>query len=233
MKSEDAGVKNSILTTGGEKKRRHNRIGEIKKKNSDNICEEKTLAILKGPFKTLCFLNYALMICQDYDITSSLRRGALQVITTSPPILPIEDPNDSLIMGNEDLNTIPEKESDEFIKSSVEDLVSIPSEFEDTSGIYSECIFPSCNDFSPINIFEKKSVTFSNPLFDSNDDFTFNDDESLSDEDVSEDNVKVYSNPLFEFDDEYISSEVNPLFDEVLENIESKDSYDSNLDEPD
>nr|GFD02133.1 hypothetical protein [Tanacetum cinerariifolium] len=26
---------------------------------------------------------------------------------------------------------------------------------------------------------------------------------------------------------------VNPLFDEVLENIKSKDSYDSNLDEPD
>nr|GEX62152.1 reverse transcriptase domain-containing protein [Tanacetum cinerariifolium] len=30
------------------------------------------------PFKTLCFFNYALMIRQDYDITSSLRRGALQ-----------------------------------------------------------------------------------------------------------------------------------------------------------
>nr|GFA95712.1 hypothetical protein [Tanacetum cinerariifolium] len=30
------------------------------------------------PFKSLCFLNYALMIRQDYDITSSLRRGALQ-----------------------------------------------------------------------------------------------------------------------------------------------------------
>nr|GEZ65744.1 ribonuclease H-like domain-containing protein [Tanacetum cinerariifolium] len=59
------------------------------------------------------------------------------------------------------------------------------------------------------------------------------DDESLSDEDVLEDNVKIYSNPLFEFDDEYISSNVNPLFDKVLENIESKDSYDSNLDEPD
>ncbi|GKA75517.1 hypothetical protein Tco_0781895 [Tanacetum coccineum] len=49
---------------------------------------------------------------------------------------------------------------------------------------------------------------------------------------VAEDNVKIYSNPLFEFDDEYISSDVNPLFDEVLENIESKDSYVSNLDEP-
>ncbi|GJT18532.1 hypothetical protein Tco_0877238 [Tanacetum coccineum] len=58
------------------------------------------------------------------------------------------------------------------------------------------------------------------------------DDESLSDEDVPEDNVKIYSNPLLEFDDEYISSDVNPLFDEVLENIESKDSYVSNLDEP-
>ncbi|GJU74777.1 retrovirus-related pol polyprotein from transposon TNT 1-94 [Tanacetum coccineum] len=42
---------------------------------------------------------------------------------------------------------------------------------------------------------------------------------------------KIYSNPLFEFDDEYISSDVNPLFDEVLEDIECKDSYDSNLDE--
>nr|GEV34147.1 retrovirus-related Pol polyprotein from transposon TNT 1-94 [Tanacetum cinerariifolium] len=32
-------------------------------------------------FKTLCVLNYALMIRHDYDLTSSLRRGALQVQT--------------------------------------------------------------------------------------------------------------------------------------------------------
>ncbi|GJT52785.1 hypothetical protein Tco_0978942 [Tanacetum coccineum] len=50
-------------------------------------------------------------------------------------------------------------------------------------------------------------------------------------EDVPKENFKFYSNPLFEFDDEYISSDVNPLFDEVLEDIESKDSYVSNLDE--
>ncbi|GJX70005.1 hypothetical protein Tco_0307176 [Tanacetum coccineum] len=74
-------------------------------------------------------------------------------------------------------------------------------------------------------------MTFSNPLFDSNEDFTSSDNESLSDEDAPEDRVKIYSNPLFEFDDEYISSNVNPLFEEVLENIESKDSYVSNLDE--
>nr|GEU92224.1 hypothetical protein [Tanacetum cinerariifolium] len=163
------------------------------------------------------------------DIISQLPSSIL--ITTSPSILPIEDPEDSLIMGNEELSIIPEKESDEFIKSSVEDLVPILSGSEDTSGSDSECILPSCDDFSPINIFEEKSVTFSNPLFDSNDDFTSSDDESLSDEDVLEDNDKIYSNPLFEFDDEYISRDVNLFFDEVLEDIECKDSYDPNLDE--
>ncbi|GKE21745.1 hypothetical protein Tco_1433257 [Tanacetum coccineum] len=103
------------------------------------------------------------------------------------PVFPTLEPEDSLIMGDENLSTIPEKESDEVIKSSVEDLVPIPSD----------------------------------------------DDESLSDEDVPKDNVKIYSNPLFEFDDKYISSDVNPLFDEVLEDIKSKDSYVSKLDEPD
>nr|GFC24914.1 hypothetical protein [Tanacetum cinerariifolium] len=48
MKSGDARVKNSILTLGGEKKRRLHRIGKIKKKNSDNIGEEKIMAIRKG-----------------------------------------------------------------------------------------------------------------------------------------------------------------------------------------
>nr|GEV79241.1 hypothetical protein [Tanacetum cinerariifolium] len=48
MKSRDAGVKNSFLTPGGEKKRRHQRISKMRKKNSDNICEENIMAILKG-----------------------------------------------------------------------------------------------------------------------------------------------------------------------------------------
>nr|GEW42434.1 hypothetical protein [Tanacetum cinerariifolium] len=133
-------------------------------------------------------------------------------------------------MGNEKLNTIPIKESNEFIKSSVEDLVPILSEFKDTSGSESVCMLPSCDDFSPIDVPKEKSVTFSNPLFNSNDDFTSS-DELLFDEDIPKDNVKIYSKPLFEFDDEYISSDVNPLFDEVLEDIECKDSYDLNLDE--
>ncbi|GKA53442.1 hypothetical protein Tco_0746757, partial [Tanacetum coccineum] len=169
---------------------------------------------------------------EEYSIPLNKMPQILRSIALTP-VSSIMEPKDSLIIGNEHLSTIPEKESDEVIKSSVEDLVLIPSEFEDTSEGDSEYDLPSCDDFSSINVPCDNSVTLSNPLFDSNNDFTSSDDESLSDEGVPEDNVKIYSNPLFEFDDEYISSDVNPLFDEVLEDIESEDSYVSKLDEPD
>ncbi|GJT57312.1 hypothetical protein Tco_0992366 [Tanacetum coccineum] len=90
----------------------------------------------------------------------------------------------------------------------------------------------SIDDSPPLDILRGNSVTFSNPLFDANDDFTSCNDESLPEEDVLEENFKIYSNPLFEFDDEYTSSGINPLFNELLEDIKSKDSYVSNLDEP-
>ncbi|GKC98378.1 hypothetical protein Tco_1168653 [Tanacetum coccineum] len=82
----------------------------------------------------------------DYRIPSS------NAIT---PVLPTLEPKDSVIMGDEHLSTIPEKELDEFIKSSVEDLIPIPSESEDTSGSDSECILPLCDDFSPINVYDR------------------------------------------------------------------------------
>ncbi|GKG26523.1 hypothetical protein Tco_0402226, partial [Tanacetum coccineum] len=68
------------------------------------------------------------------------------------PVLPTIEPKDSLIMGDEDLSTTPEKESDEFIKSSVEYLVPILSESEDTSDNDSECDLPFCDDSSPLDV---------------------------------------------------------------------------------
>ncbi|GJZ03626.1 reverse transcriptase domain-containing protein [Tanacetum coccineum] len=47
---------------------------------------------------------------------------------------------------------------------------------------------------------------------------------------VPRDDSVTFSNPLFEFDVNFNSSDINPLFDEVLEEIECKDSY-PNLDE--
>ncbi|GKE38101.1 hypothetical protein Tco_1461506 [Tanacetum coccineum] len=58
------------------------------------------------------------------------------------------------------------------------------------------------------------------------------DDESFLKEDVQEENFQVYSNPLFKFDDNYNSSNINPLFKEMLEDVESKDSSVSNFDKP-
>ncbi|GJR21450.1 hypothetical protein Tco_0969977 [Tanacetum coccineum] len=110
------------------------------------------------------------------------------------PILPTEEPDNSLSMGDEHLSTILETESDELIKSSVENLVPIPSESEDFSDIESECDVPVCDNFT----------TFSNPLFDADDDFSSSDDESFSDEDVPK---KIYSNPLF--DEEIISTKID------------------------
>nr|GEV24376.1 hypothetical protein [Tanacetum cinerariifolium] len=50
-------------------------------------------------------------------------------------VLSTKEPKDSLIMGDKHLDTIPEKESNEFIKSSVENLVPNPSESQDLSNI--------------------------------------------------------------------------------------------------
>ncbi|GJR32108.1 hypothetical protein Tco_1108340 [Tanacetum coccineum] len=53
------------------------------------------------------------------------------LMTCSTAITPDSPKTDSLIMEDEHLDTIPETESDEFIKSSVEGLVQNPSESED------------------------------------------------------------------------------------------------------
>ncbi|GKD52773.1 hypothetical protein Tco_1281749 [Tanacetum coccineum] len=56
-------------------------------------------------------------------------------------------------------------------------------------------------------------------------------DTSMSDnKNVPRDDSVTFSNPLFEFHVNFKSSDINPLFDEMLEDIECKDSYDSNPD---
>nr|GEZ10647.1 hypothetical protein [Tanacetum cinerariifolium] len=89
------------------------------------------------------------------------------------------EPVDSLSMEDEHLDTIPPTESDEFIKSCVENLVPNPSESEGENG----CDVPAC------------FTTFSNILFDAEYEFDSVDDQSLSNEDFLE---KIFSNPLFE-----------------------------------
>nr|GEX94058.1 hypothetical protein [Tanacetum cinerariifolium] len=112
-------------------------------------------------------------------------------------------------MGDEHLNTIPATKSDEFIKSSVKNLVPNPSESEGENG----CDVPTC------------FTTFSNVLFDAEYDFHSVDDQSLSDEDVPE---KIYSNPLFE--EEIIPMKIDQHYHNAESDlIESLRTHDSSL----
>nr|GEV46859.1 hypothetical protein [Tanacetum cinerariifolium] len=106
-------------------------------------------------------------------------------------LTPVVSTKDYLIIKDGHLNTILGKESDEFIKSSVENLVLNPSESEDER----ECGVPTCDDFT----------TFSNLLFDADNDFSSSDDESFSNEDILK---EIYSNPLF--DKEIIYIKIDP-----------------------
>nr|GEW10638.1 hypothetical protein [Tanacetum cinerariifolium] len=126
-------------------------------------------------------------------------------------------------------------ESDEVIKSRVKNLIPIPSKSEVTSKNESKFDVPVNDESSPI------FMTFSNLLFDCNDDFTSSDDVSLCNEDISMENFKIYSNPLFD-DEEIISSKIDlhhfnaesNLLESLLNNdtlIDSSPKFDYHLEE--
>ncbi|GJW97039.1 hypothetical protein Tco_0178847 [Tanacetum coccineum] len=91
------------------------------------------------------------------------------------PDLSIEEPDKSLSMGGEHLSTIPETESNEVIKSSVENLVPIPSESEGISD--DTCDVPVCEDSSTFDALKDHYEI----LFDSNDDDISSDDYDFED----------------------------------------------------
>nr|GEY33415.1 hypothetical protein [Tanacetum cinerariifolium] len=116
---------------------------------------------------------------------------------------------DSLSIGDEHLNTISATKSDEFIKSCVENLVPNPSESEGENG----CDVPA------------SFTTFSNVRFDADYEVDSVDDQSLSDEDISE---KIFLNPLFE--EEIIPMKIDQHhFNAESDLIESLLNHDSSI----
>ncbi|GKF16250.1 hypothetical protein Tco_0061168, partial [Tanacetum coccineum] len=107
-------------------------------------------------------------ICYDDDEDDTI---------TITPILLIKEPDNSLSMGDEHLDTISATESDEVIKSSVEDLVPIPSE---TEGVPKMCDAPLCKNTNPLNALNKHYEIVVN----SNDDNSSSDDDSTYGEDI-------------------------------------------------
>nr|GEZ37049.1 hypothetical protein [Tanacetum cinerariifolium] len=101
----------------------------------------------------------------------------LELVKIFAPIQSTKEPEHSLSMGYEHLSITPEMKSDEVTESNAENLLPIPSKFEVTLEDEIECDMPSKDDCSLV------FTTFSNPLFNDDDDLDSSNDESLFDED--------------------------------------------------
>nr|GEY37194.1 hypothetical protein [Tanacetum cinerariifolium] len=133
--------------------------GEIRKK-------EKLLQLEQWAYLSTHPLKRLNSFCYDDDDED--------YTLTVTPVLSTEEPDNSLSIGDEHLDTIPAMESDKFIKSSVEDLISIPSESE---GIPEhKCDVPSYDNSLPFDVSKDQFEDFS----ESNDEFSSTDDDSFS-----------------------------------------------------
>ncbi|GJR52976.1 hypothetical protein Tco_1403497, partial [Tanacetum coccineum] len=191
--------KTSNLRLSKNLKIRLNRVDREKKDSNDKVGKFKEV----GNVQIDSLEHYFLAECFDLECLNSVvnRLAKAKLFVISEKTLPYDQishifPNnnfeDSFTMGNEDLNFVPNKELDKEI------LIPIPRE----SKIGKDCDFPSCDDFQSFK-------TFSNPLFEKEDDFPSRNDESILKGEVHTETFKSYLNPLFEDDEEIISNEAS------------------------
>ncbi|GJZ76712.1 hypothetical protein Tco_0641384 [Tanacetum coccineum] len=169
--------------------------------------------------------------------------------TLSIPFLATMEPTDTLLMGDEVISTIPARETNEFIKSSVDDLVPIPRESEVTSDSVLECDMPATTPLPPTDNGEV-DFDINSPLGEQVVDFLMENvdvaglprhlvkrlfshllknpslTKGMSDEPLGDDTKPrffyvTFSNPLFDFNDDFTLCNDNPLFDEEFEDISS------------
>nr|GEX75087.1 hypothetical protein [Tanacetum cinerariifolium]GEX78772.1 hypothetical protein [Tanacetum cinerariifolium] len=93
------------------------------------------------------------------------------------PVLSTEETDNSLSMGDEHLDTIPATKLDEVIKSSAENLVTIPSEFEGIPDTM--CDVHLINNPTPLEAKDHFEI-----VINSNDDICSSDDDSLYNENI-------------------------------------------------
>nr|GEX77876.1 hypothetical protein [Tanacetum cinerariifolium] len=139
-------------------------------------------------------------------------------ITPDEPVLSTEEPDHSLSIGEEHLDTISATESDEFIKSGVETLISIPSESE---GIPEHvCDVPSHDNSPPLDVSKDQTEDFS----ESTEEFSSINDDSFSIDDI--DYVEA-SPPDFELVNsevmEIVIPKVRGIDDDILLTINHDD----------
>ncbi|GJW08596.1 hypothetical protein Tco_1571019 [Tanacetum coccineum] len=172
--------------------------------------------------------------------------------TPSLPFLTTMEPATTLLIGDEVISTTPERENDEFIKSSVDDLVPVPWESEVTS---------VCDDLEcdmhvniplPTTDVREEDFDINSPLGEYVVDFLMENvhvaglprhlvkqlfshllknlsltngmsDEPLGDDTKPRSYYVTFSNSLFDFNDDSTLCYDNPLFDEEFVDISSLD----------
>nr|GEZ38690.1 hypothetical protein [Tanacetum cinerariifolium] len=127
---------------------------------------------------------WKLLVCYDDDddeersdsLNDNIIFGfpSFSAITPDKPVLSNEEPDNSPSMGDEHLDTISAMESNEFIKSGVENLIIIPSE---SKGILEQvCDVPSHDNSPPLDVSKDQIQDFS----ESNEEFSSTDDDYFS-----------------------------------------------------
>nr|GEY96638.1 hypothetical protein [Tanacetum cinerariifolium] len=145
-------------------------------------------------------------------------------ITPDPPVLSTEEPDNSLIMGDEHLDTISATESDEFIKSGVENLIPILSESE---GIPEHmCDMPSHDNSLPLDVSKDQIKDF----FESNKEFSSIDDDSFSIDDIDYVEASPPDSELVSLEMmEIVIPEVGGIDDDILLTINHDDLHEKLL----
>ncbi|GJV37632.1 hypothetical protein Tco_1410109 [Tanacetum coccineum] len=159
------------------------------------------------------------------------------------------EPADTILMGDEDISTILARETDKFIKSSVDDLVPILRESEVTSDSNLECDMPVNRPLLTTDVREE-NFDINSPLEEYVVDFLIENEDiislpihlvkqlfsylvkhptkRMSDEPLGYD-LKLrsydvtFSNSLFDFNDDFTLCNDNSLFDGEFEDISSMD----------
>ncbi|GJY55968.1 hypothetical protein Tco_0455083 [Tanacetum coccineum] len=157
------------------------------------------------------------------------------------------EPTNTLLIRDKDISTIPAKENDKFIKSSVDDTIPILRESEVTSDSNYKCDMPTPptdvreEDFDINSPLGEQVVNFLmenvdvvglprhlvKPLF-SHLVKSLSLTERMSDEPLGDDSKPrsydvTFSNPLFDFNDDYTLCYDNLLFDEEFKDISRLD----------
>nr|GEW39673.1 hypothetical protein [Tanacetum cinerariifolium] len=189
-----------------------------KKQEVKNIVEQPTK---RGTRITESLQNFR--VIHKKSSTSLNNTPQISSVNAIAPILPTEEPEYSLSMGYENLSTTSETGSDEVIKSSVKNLVPIPSECEVTFDNESECDVPVYEDSSTFDVLKDHSEILS----DSNNDDISSDDDAFEDieyVEASRPNYELVS--LEKENDDRVLKSSSPF--PIFENSDKSLSYSDN-----